>query len=115
MIRKLFFVLLFAPLMSWGGCAEINSVAEQNQTLIPTNESGYVVNDMHRVYFYSAPDEGCKIKGLFIVRGDLINVYADYQGFSSVMFFKKNGDTVSGWVHSDSIKSTGTGVGPTEQ
>ncbi len=115
MSRGLLFILLLAPLMSWAGCAEINSVAEQNQILIPTDESGYVVNDTNRVYIYSAPNEDCKINELFIVHGDLINAYADYQGFSSVMYFKKNGDTVSGWVHSDSIKSTGTGVGPTEQ
>lgn len=115
MIRGLFFVLFFSPLASWGGCAEINSIAEQNQTLVPTDESGYVVNDKSRVYFYSAPDEKCKIKGVFIIYGDLVNSYADYQGFSSVVYFKKNGDTVSGWVNSDSIKPTGTGVGPTER
>lgn len=115
MIRGLLFTLLLSPVASWGGCAEINSTAEQNQTLVPTNESGYIVNDKSRVYFYSAPDDRCKIKDVFIVYGDSINSYADYQGFSSVIFFKKNGDTISGWVHSDSIKPTGTGVGPIEQ
>jgi len=109
----LLFIILFIPIISWGGCVEINSSAEQYQTLNPTNESGYVVIDNSRVYFYSAPDERCKIKGLFIVHGDLVNSYADYQGFSSVMYFKKNGDIVSGWIHSNSIKPTGTGVGPT--
>jgi len=114
-LNKLLFLTLILSLnsfSSWAGCDDVNSVAERYQVLVPTSESGYVVNDTKRVYFYSAPDEKCKIKGLFIVYGDLINLYAEYQGFSSVIFFKENGDSVIGWVHSKSIKTTGTGGGP---
>ncbi|WP_337262101.1 MULTISPECIES: hypothetical protein [unclassified Serratia (in: enterobacteria)] len=105
-------LFLITSFLSWAGCDEINSLAERYQSIISSNESGYVVSGNKKVYFYSAPDEGCKIKGLFIVKGDLVNAYADYKGFSSIMYFKKNGEQVSGWIHSDSIKPTGTGIGP---
>lgn len=115
-MRFLLFSFLFLiSFLSWGGCADINAAAENEQVLIPSYESGYVVSDRERVYFYSAPDESCKIKDVFIVNGDFVNSYADYQGFTSVMYFKKNGDVVNGWVHSKSLKPTGTGVGPSEQ
>lgn len=104
-------MLLFFPLLSWGDCDEINTTAEQFQSITPTSESNYVVIGNGKIYFYTAPDEHCKIKNLFIIKDDIVSVYADYKDYSSVMYFKKNGDPVSGWIHSDSIKPTGTGVG----
>lgn len=113
---KTLFLLFFlvCSFSSWGECHDINSRAEIYQNVISTSESGYVVSDNARVYFYSAPDERCKIKDLFIIHGDLVDVYSEYKGFLSVIFFKKNGETVDGWVHSSSIKPTGTGIGPRE-
>lgn len=108
----LFIALSIMPFLSWGGCENVNALAEKERYSIPSSESGYVVSDAHRVYFFSAPDDNCKIKGLFIVNGDLVDAYADYKEFSYVIFFKKNGDPVEGWIHSKSIKPTGTGIGP---
>lgn len=106
------FLWLLFPLLSWGGCDALNLIAERYQDLIPSSESVYKVVDTNRVYFYSAPNEECKIKNLFIINGDLINLYAEYKGFSSVVFFKKNGEPVSGWIHSKSILPTSKGDGP---
>jgi SH3-like domain-containing protein len=112
-MRDLFLIaLFFSPLSSWGDCKEINAISEQFQSIIPTSESTYVVIGHGKNYFYTAPDESCKLKNLFIIKGDIVNVYAEYKDYSSVLYFKKNGDPVSGWIHSDSIKSTRTGVGP---
>lgn len=112
-MRFFLFVLFFVvSFLSWGGCNDINALAEKERYSIPSSESGYVVSDEHRVYFFSAPDDNCKIKGLFIVNGDLVDAYADYKEFSYVIFFKKNGVPVEGWIHSKSIKPTGTGIGP---
>lgn len=93
-------------------CSDINKIAAKRQEKTPSDNSGYVIKNAGRTYFYSAPDERCKIKELFIVQGDLVNVYADYNGFSSIMYFKKNGVPVTGWVHSDTLKPTRTGIGP---
>lgn len=92
-------------------CGELDYAATTRGGRISSGNSGYRVNTS-RTYFYTAPDEKCKNNKLFIVRNDLINSYINYKGFSYVVFFKKNGESVSGWVHSDSITSTGTGLGP---
>lgn len=52
-----------------------------------------------------------KLKIYLLSRG-VINLYAEYKGFSSVVFFKENGGPVSGWIHSKSILPTGKGDGP---
>ena len=110
----LFLSFLVSSFLSWGECSDINISAEQKQSLNSTAESNYIVKYKSRVYFYSAPDEMCRIKNIFIIKNDVVSVYAEYKGFSSVMFFRKNGDPVSGWIHSDSIEPIGTGVGPKE-
>ncbi|WP_130224928.1 hypothetical protein [Escherichia sp. E13S3] len=111
-MRWAIFFLFLVSFLSWGGCVEINSSAERYQSLNVTSESNYVVTGGSRIYFYNAPDENCKIKDVFIIKGDVVSVYAEYKNFSSVMFFRKNGDPISGWVHSGAIEPTGTGVGP---
>ncbi|MCG0458849.1 hypothetical protein L6R44_22550 [Enterobacter cloacae complex sp. ECC445] len=93
-------------------CSDADNIAAKKQEKIPSDNSGYVIKNTGRTYFYSAPDESCRIKDLFIVQGDLVNVYADYNGFSSIMYFKKNGNPITGWVHSDTLKPTNTDVGP---
>lgn len=92
-------------------CNELNNIATEKGVQIPSEKSGYKVN-VGRSYFYTAPNDKCKNKKLFVVNGDLINSYLNYNGFSSVIYFKKNGESVSGWVHTDSITPTGTGIGP---
>jgi hypothetical protein len=92
-------------------CVAINNDAEGELSKTPSSESVYVVTDINHVYFYSAPNEVCKIKDLFIIKGDTVKLQAEHKGFSSVVFFKKDGESVSGWIHSKSIKSTVTGVG----
>ncbi|EMO5717048.1 hypothetical protein RVW00_002023 [Enterobacter bugandensis] len=93
-------------------CSGANRIAAAMQKKIPSDNSGYVIHNAGRTYFYSAPDESCKIKDLFLVQGDLVNAYADYNGFSSIMYFTKNGDPVSGWIHSDTLKPTRAGIDP---
>ncbi|WP_449551247.1 hypothetical protein [Lelliottia amnigena] len=93
-------------------CSNTNKTAPTDQEKIQSDDSGYVIKNAGRTYFYSSPDESCKIEDLFIVQGDLVNVYADYNGFSSIMYFKKNGVPITGWIHSDTLKPTKTGIGP---
>ena len=73
---------------------------------------GAVVVGAGRLQFYSAPDPGCAMKGVFVVPNDELIAYAQSGGWSSVMYSNpRTGDTVSGWVRSSRIKMTGT-VGP---
>jgi hypothetical protein len=71
-----------------------------------------VVIGTGRLQFYSAPDPGCTIKGVFVIPKDALITYAQSGGWSSVVYSNPaTGDTVSGWVKSSRLKKTGT-VGP---
>ena len=71
-----------------------------------------VVIGTGRLQFYSAPDPGCTMKGVFVIPKDALITYAQSGGWSSVMYSNPaTGDTVSGWVKSSRLKKTGT-VGP---
>ena len=71
-----------------------------------------VVIGTGRLQFYSAPNPGCTMKGVFVIPKDELITYAQSDGWSSVRYSNpKTGDTVSGWVKSSRLKKTGT-VGP---
>ncbi|WP_409309529.1 hypothetical protein [Pectobacterium sp. B1J-3] len=111
-MNKIFFILcLFSP-FSFALCEDVNLIAEQKQILFPHSDSGYLVTEKERTYLYSAPDEKCKLKDIFLIRGDRIDVYSEYNGFLSMMYLKKNGESITGWIRSHSVKPTGIGVGP---
>ncbi|GKW26128.1 hypothetical protein PEC311524_37220 [Pectobacterium carotovorum subsp. carotovorum] len=105
------FFYLFSG-FSFSACGEINSSAEIEQDVFKSADSGYVVTASGRTYLYSAPNENCKFKDIFLIAGDKIDVYAEYSGFFSMMYLKKNGEPVTGWIHSNSVKPIGVGIGP---
>ena len=73
---------------------------------------GVVVTGTGRLQFYSAPNPGCAMKGVFVIPKDALVAYAQSGEWSSVMYSNPaTGDTVSGWVKSSRLKKTGT-VGP---
>lgn len=73
---------------------------------------GAVVVGTGRLQFYSAPDRACAMKGVFVIPNDQVVAYAQTRGWSSVMYSNPaTGNTVSGWVQSSRLKTTGT-VGP---
>ncbi len=60
-----------------------------------------------RLYFYSAPNARCKIKGAFAVPGNTLTVYKQHMRWSNVMFIAKNGNDIVAWVPSDRLKIAG--------
>jgi hypothetical protein len=71
-----------------------------------------VVIGTGRLQFYSAPNSGCTMKGVFVIPKDELITYAQSGGWSSVMYSNpETGNTLSGWVKSSRLKETGT-VGP---
>ena len=71
-----------------------------------------VVIGTGRLQFYSAPDLRCAMRGVFVIPKDELVAYAQTgDGWSSVMYFPRTGNDVSGWVRSDRLKATGR-VGP---
>jgi hypothetical protein len=76
---------------------------------------GAVVVGAGRLQFYSAPNSGCPIAGIFVIPKDEVIIHAQTDdGWSSVDYMgAKDGSDVSGWVRSGRLKTTGT-MGPTQ-
>ena len=60
-----------------------------------------------RVNFYTAPSAECKMKGVFVFKGDYLTLYKSYKGWVSVMFVGKNGESVEGWVQESKVNTVG--------
>lgn len=75
-----------------------------------------VVIGTGRLAFYSAPNRGCVMPGIFVIPKDELIAYAQSNdGWTSVMYVNpKTGEGVSGWVRSSRLKTTGT-VGPSSR
>ena len=69
-----------------------------------------------RLQFYSAPNLNCIMPGVFVIPKDQLIAYAQSNdGWTSVMYLNpKTGDSVSGWVKSSRLKTTGK-VGPSSR
>jgi hypothetical protein len=69
-----------------------------------------VVIGAGRLQFYSAPNAGCAMAGVFVIPGDEPIAYGrSNDGWSSVMYSNpKTGNDVAGWVKSSRLKATGT-------
>lgn len=73
---------------------------------------GEVVTGTGRLQFYSAPNTGCAMQGVFVIPNDQLIAYGESNGWTSVMYTNpKTGTVVQGWVRSARLKQTGT-VGP---
>jgi hypothetical protein len=92
-------------------CAAAAARAEQKQAFLSPPESQRVLGP-GRLYFHGAPQADCRSKDVFVIPGDQLTAYTEYQGWYSVMYMNPaTGDDFQGWVRADRLKSTGT-VGP---
>ena len=64
----------------------------------------YTVIGRGRLFFYSAPDERCIQKEIFIIPGDQVNAYTEYSDFISVMYIDAHGKDTEGWVKRDRLQ-----------
>lgn len=92
-------------------CEDIDHNSYRGQVNIKPANSGYEVFGEGRLYFYSAPDDQCISKNIYMVRGDQVDAYAEYNNYLFVIYFTKVGHEVSGWVKKNRLKSTHQGVG----
>lgn len=85
-------------------CIEINNKALSSQ-LLHSSSRNYQVSQSGKSYFYSAPNEKCQIsKDLFIIKSDVVEVIGKFNNFYNVIYKKKNGDDVTGWIYKDNLK-----------
>ncbi|QTF07899.1 hypothetical protein HC231_08110 [Brenneria izadpanahii] len=114
MIKKLLVLTLFlsSHVVANTDCRAIDEKAQEKAIRFDSTDNGYTVTGKERSYFYTAPNEGCIKKQVFIIPGDKVNAYLDYNEYYYVMYFKKNGQQVEGWVKQNQLKSNNTGVAP---
>lgn len=94
-------------------CAQSSEEAQTQQIRIPGHASNHSIIGKGRAYFFSAPNSACISKQLFVVPGDIVIAYADYQAFTYVLYIHpKTGAQTDGWLQSARLKPNGTGVAP---
>lgn len=96
-------------------CEKFDCISDKEKVLIDSSQSGYKVIGKGKAYFYTAPDFNCKINKLFLIEGDLANAYFDYSDFTFIMYLDKKGKTIEGWIESNRLTPTGTGIGPSDK
>lgn len=57
-----------------------------------------------RAYFYSAPNEKCKIDDLFLIPKDKLELLQNKGEFSFVAYKRQNGEFIKLWIKSDRVR-----------
>jgi hypothetical protein len=111
-----FFLLLITfNTMAAVNCRTLDQAAQTQSTHIEKSHNGFSVIGKGRLYFHSAPDLRCKESKVFIIPNDKVNAYLDYRGYYYIMYFKKTGEQIEGWVDSNRLMENNTGIDPVEK
>lgn len=107
----LFFAALAASQLSQAAqpnCAVMNKIADRNGArYLPV--LGKKVIKPGRLYFHTAPHSSCKMPSTFIIKGDDVIAYQNYNGYDYVMFMNhKTGVDTQGWILEKDLRTTGT-------
>jgi hypothetical protein len=110
MLKLLLFVLLsFTLQFSFAAeqaCTKLAAKVDGlDENYRPPIEGKVIGNKKH--YFYTAPDLQCKMKGVFVIKGDSLTVYKPYKDWLNVMYIAKNGEDYIGWISSKQVKILG--------
>ena len=99
--------------MASQNCESIEAAALKSAARIPGNASGYTVVGKGRLPFFSAPEVGCKLIGVFILPGERVNAYLVSSGYVLVMYQNtKTGSEANGWVLQSRLEANGYGIAP---
>lgn len=100
-------MFLLLPAVTKGDeyCNSLNINSFKKESRLYPEGAVYVVRRGGRTHFYSGPDGSCK-KSQFIIRGDKVQVYTQYNEFVSVVYFKRDGGVETGWVLKESLLRT---------
>ncbi|MGS0893175.1 hypothetical protein ACVBGC_11635 [Burkholderia stagnalis] len=94
-------------------CDALNRRAQRQGAYVAGSDAGRVVTGQGRLPFHSAPDDACRIPGLFVVEHDAVDARTEYGRFTSVVYLSvRTGGPVEGWVETARLKPNGTGIAP---
>ncbi|WP_244132754.1 hypothetical protein [Burkholderia sp. BCC0397] len=101
------------PVHSAVDCDALNRHAQAQGDYVTGSDAGRVVTGKGRLPFFSAPDDACRIDGLFIVEHDHVDARTEYGRFTSVVYLNSRTRGIAeGWVRTARLKPDGTGIAP---
>lgn len=78
-------------------CERVATEAEdKGAVIIP--RAVFEVTGKGRLQFYSAPSLNCVMTGVFVVRGDSLISYVDFNQWMKIAYVRKDGEMIEGWV-----------------
>lgn len=109
------FLFLFISGFSYGNefCDSlVESLYKGEIYLIPPGRT-YEIQGSNKVYIYSAPNSKCLYeKNISLVESERVQVYAEYEDFLSVMYFRGDGGSIEGWVRKENLSKINESVSP---
>lgn len=94
-------------------CDALNRLAQARGDRVPGSDAGRVVTGKGRLPFFVAPDDACRIDGLFIVEHDHVDARTEYGRFTAVTYLNpRTHGMADGWVPSARLRPDGTGIAP---
>ena len=109
-MKKLFFIFFILMATQFAqaeqnNCNSLNKIAEAKGAIYAP-VLGKTVIKPGRLYFHSAPHSSCKLKETFIIKGDHVVVYKNYD--YAMFINNRTGITTQGWILENALKTTGT-------
>ncbi|WP_204117513.1 hypothetical protein [Paraburkholderia sp. C35] len=106
-------IVSFFSQIARADCGNTSDLAEKKGIYVPGDGSERQVIGKGRLQFYSAPDEKCKMEGVFVLPKERLNAYYEFEKYTSVIYINsKTNARASGWVKSDRLRPTGLGMAP---
>ena len=110
MLKFLLFVLLsFTSQISFAAeqaCTKLaTKINSMDDNYRPPLEAEVISNK--RLYFYTAPNIQCKMKGVYVIKGNYLTVYKPYEDWLNVMFINNDGEDYIGWISAKQVQIKG--------
>ena len=93
-------------------CVTAYERAEQDKVALDHDPAERTVKGVGRLYFHAAPDERCRLKNVFVIARDRLEIYAQYGDFTEVIYWNPvSGTGTAGWVLSARLAEETSVVG----
>jgi SH3-like domain-containing protein len=91
------------PALAQPDCARLQQHAQDIQPALPSPRAGVVIAS-GRTAFHSGPDASCQRKQLFVIRGDALTVYRQWNGWMQVRYRARDGQAYDTWVAGERVQ-----------
>jgi hypothetical protein len=93
-----------AALPEGPNCIDIGAAGSKSGVAVGRQLASRQVQGTGRLPFYSAPDKGCEMLGVFAQAGDALEASVDHAGYTAVRYQRSgSGAEMRGWVRSERL------------